>query len=64
MGIFFSRNHLSRQWYEGDAVVDVLKLGDIDDSFGVGQFRLAEIVARAGRQPKNVTLDQIGFIES
>ena len=55
---------LSRQWYEGDAVVDVLKLGDIDDSFGVGQFRLAEIVARSGRQPRDVTLDQIGFIKS
>ena len=55
---------LGRQWYEGDAVIDVLKLGDIDDSFGVGQFRLAEIVARSGRQPRDVTLDQIGFIKS
>ena len=55
---------LGRQWYEGDAVIDVLKLGNIDDSFGVGQFRLAEIVARSGRQPRDVTLDQIGFIKS
>ena len=55
---------LGRQWHKGDAVVDVLKLGDIDDSFGVGQFRLGEIVAKSGRQPKDVTLDRFGFIKN
>ncbi|NJO96736.1 MAG: hypothetical protein HC764_12495 [Pleurocapsa sp. CRU_1_2] len=55
---------LGRQWYEGDAVTDVLKLGDIDDSFGVGQFRLGEIVAKSGRQPQDVTLDRFGFIKN
>ena len=54
---------LGRQWYKGDAVVDVLKLGDIDDSFGVGRFRLGEIVAKSGRQVEEVTLDQFGFIK-
>lgn len=54
---------LGRQWYKGDAVVNVLKLGDIDDSFGVGQFRLGEIVAKSGRQPRDITLDQFGFIK-
>ena len=54
---------LGRQWYKGDAVIDVLKLGDIDDSFGVGRFRLGEIVAKSGRQPGDVTLDQFGFIK-
>lgn len=55
---------LGRQWYKGDAVINVLKLGDIDDSFGVGKFRLGEIVAKSGRQPGEVTLDQFGFIEN
>ena len=54
---------LGRRWYKGDAVIDVLKLGDIDDSFGVGRFRLAEIVAKSSRQPRKVTLDQFGFIK-
>ncbi|MEO0835330.1 MAG: hypothetical protein AAFY16_04920 [Cyanobacteria bacterium J06642_3] len=54
---------LGRQWYKGDAVIDVLKLGDIDDSFGVGRFRLGEIVAKSGRQLEEVTLDQFGFIK-
>ena len=54
---------LGRQWYKGNAVIDVLKLGDIDDSFGVGRFRLAEIVAKSDRQLEEVTLDQFGFIK-
>ena len=55
---------LGRQWHKGDAVIDILKLGDIEDSFGVGQFRLEEIVAKSGRQPKDVTLDRFGFIKN
>ena len=55
---------LGRQWHQGDAVIDVLKLGDIDDSFGVGRFRLGEIVVKSGRQPRDITLNQIGFIKN
>ena len=55
---------LGRQWHKGDAVINVLKLGDIDDSFGVGRFRLGEIVAKSGRQPQDVTLDRFGFIKN
>ena len=55
---------LGRQWHKGDAVINVLKLGDIDDSFGVGQFRLGEIVAKSGRQPQDVTFDRLGFIKN
>ncbi|MDJ0571018.1 MAG: hypothetical protein QNJ53_18485 [Pleurocapsa sp. MO_192.B19] len=54
---------LGRQWYKGDAIIDVLKLGDIDESFGVGRFSLAEIVAKSGRRPQDVTLAQFGFIK-
>ena len=43
---------LGRQWHKGDAVINVLKLGDIDDSFGVGQFRLGEIVVESGSPAK------------
>ncbi|NJL51043.1 MAG: hypothetical protein HC930_00465 [Hydrococcus sp. SU_1_0] len=55
---------LGRQWYRGDAVIDVLKLGDIDDSFGVGRLKLGEIVVKSARQPSDVTLDQFGFIKN
>lgn len=55
---------LGRQWHRGEAITHVLKLGDINDSFGVGQFSLGEIVAKSGRQPKDVTLDQFGFIKN
>ena len=55
---------LGRRWHKGDAVIDILKLGDIDDSFGVGQFRLGEIVAKSSRQPKDVTLNRFGFIKN
>ena len=54
---------LGRRWHKGDAIIDVLKLGDIDDSFGVGQFRLGEIVVKSGRQLQDVTLDRFGFIK-
>ena len=54
---------LSRQWQAGDSVAEVLKLGDIDDSFGVGQFTLGEIVNKSGRQLTHATLAQFGFIE-
>ena len=55
--------NLGRQWYKGDAIIDVLKLGDIDESFGVGRFSLAEIVAKSGRRTQDVTLAQFGFIK-
>ncbi|PSB07276.1 hypothetical protein C7B62_20390 [Pleurocapsa sp. CCALA 161] len=55
---------LGRQWYRGDAVIDILKLGDIDDSFGVGRLKLGEIVAKSGRQSRDVTLDRFGFIKN
>ncbi len=52
---------LGRQWQRGDLVVDVLKLGDIAESFGVGNFTLKEIVIKSGRELEQVSLDQFGF---
>lgn len=55
---------LGRQWQKGDLVTDILKLGDIDDSFAVGQLTLSQIMAKSGRDPNHVTLAQIGLIDN
>ncbi len=55
---------LGRQWQAGDRVVDVLKLGDLDEALGIGSMRLGEIVTLAGDLPHQATLDRFGFIES
>lgn len=54
---------LGRQWQAGDAVIDVLKLGDLDEALGIGKMRLGEIVTKSGHQFHEVTLDRLGFIE-
>lgn len=54
---------LGRQWRSGDLVTDILKLGDIDDSLGVGKLTLSQIMAKSGRDPSSVTLEQIGLID-
>ncbi|PSB07855.1 hypothetical protein C7B62_18630 [Pleurocapsa sp. CCALA 161] len=54
---------LGRQWQAGDAVIDVLKLGDLDEALGIGRMRLGEIVTKSGHQFHEVTLDRLGFIE-
>ena len=53
---------LGRQWQQGDLVVEVLKLGDLAESFGVGNFTLKEIVIKSGRKLDRVSLDQFGFL--
>jgi hypothetical protein len=54
---------LGRQWRSGDLVTDILKLGDIDDSLGVGKLTLSQIMTKSGRDPSSVTLEQIGLID-
>jgi hypothetical protein len=54
---------LGRQWQAGDAVIDVLKLGDLDEALGIGRMRLGQIVTKSGHQFHEVTLDRLGFIE-
>ncbi|MGL6343937.1 MAG: hypothetical protein ACRC80_32930 [Waterburya sp.] len=54
---------MGRQWQAGDAVIDVLKLGDLDEALGIGKMRLGEIVTKSGHQFHEVTLDRLGFIE-
>jgi hypothetical protein len=55
---------LGRQWRSGDLVTDILKLGDIEESFGVGKLTLSQIVAKSGRDLNSVTLEQIGLIDN
>ena len=54
--------NLGRQWQAGDLIIDTLKLGDIDDSFGVSRFSLGEITTLSGRSLDDITLSQFGFI--
>lgn len=53
---------LGRQWQQGDLIVEVLKLGDLAESFGVGNFTLEEIIIKSGRELNRVSLDQFGFL--
>ncbi|MEL6439129.1 MAG: hypothetical protein AAFQ80_07760 [Cyanobacteria bacterium J06621_8] len=54
---------LSRQWDKGDPVASVLKLGDIDDAFGVGNLSLNEVITKSGGLPQDVSLSSFSFIE-
>ena len=54
---------LGREWSAGDLVVDTLKLGDLEEGFGIGQLSLGDIVTKSGRELEDVTLDRFGFLE-
>ena len=47
---------LSREWYAGDSLVEILKLGDLEEALAVGDFSLGEIAAITG-----VALDEIAL---
>lgn len=55
---------LGRQWHSGDLVTDILKLGDLEESLEVGKLTLSQIMAKSGRDPSSVTLEQIGLIDN
>ena len=55
---------LGRQWQAGDLVTDVLKLGDLEESFGIGKLTLNDIVTKSGRHSNMATLDRFGFMDT
>lgn len=55
---------LGRQWQAGNSVADILKLGDLEESFGLGKLTLGEIVTKSGRHSHLATLDRIGFMDT
>lgn len=54
---------LGREWSAGDLVIDILKLGDLESGFGLGQLSLGDIATKSGREPEDITLERIGFLE-
>ncbi|MEM9215683.1 MAG: hypothetical protein AAGD25_15250 [Cyanobacteria bacterium P01_F01_bin.150] len=55
---------LSRTWSEGDAVGEVIKLGDIAEGFSVQQFSLNDIAAVTGIEVsmESLPLDSFGLV--
>lgn len=53
---------LSRSWQAGDSALDVLKLGDIQDAFALGDFRLGDAVQLGGFDPSTLSLSNFSFL--
>jgi hypothetical protein len=54
--------NLSRSWQAGDFVLEVLKLGDVQDAFALGNFRLGEAMRLGGLDPTTLSLSNFGFL--
>lgn len=52
----------SRAWNAGDSIADVIKLGDVQDAFGLEQFRLDQIAGIAGFDLNQLNLGNVGFL--
>ena len=53
---------LSRSWQAGDSVLSVLKLGDVQDAFALGNFRLGDAVQLGGFDPARLSLNNFSFL--
>ena len=53
---------ISRSWAAGDAPADVVKLGDLEVDFQVGQLSLAQIAALTGLDLSEVSLNEFPFV--
>ena len=53
---------LSRSWQAGDSVLSVLKLGDVQDAFALGNFRLGDAVQLGGLDPARLSLNNFSFL--
>jgi hypothetical protein len=54
--------NLSRSWQAGDSVLNVLKLGDVQDAFALGNFRLGDSVHWGGLDPTTLSLSNFSFL--
>lgn len=55
---------LSRSWQTGDSVLNVLKLGDVQDAFALGNLRLGESVQLGGLDPVTLSLSNFSFLRN
>jgi hypothetical protein len=55
---------LSRSWQIGDSVLNVLKLGDVQDAFALGNFRLGDAVQLGGLDPNTLSLSNFSFLRN
>jgi len=56
--------NLSRSWQAGDSVLSVLKLGDVQDAFALGNFRLGDAVQLGGLDPATLSLSNFSFLKN
>jgi predicted chitinase len=54
----------SRSWPPGSALGDVLKLGDVQDAFGLEQFSLGAIAQRSGLNLDSLNLSHFPLLQS
>ncbi len=47
---------LSREWFAGDSLVDILKLGDVEKAFAAQEFSIGEIAAITGADTDEIAL--------
>ncbi len=53
---------LSREWLAGDSLVDILKLGDVEEAFAAEEFSLGEIAAITGVDTDEIALSSFELV--
>jgi hypothetical protein len=56
--------NLSRSWQAGNSVLNVLKLGDVQDAFALGNFRLGDAVRLGELDPATLSLSNFSFLQT
>ncbi len=54
---------LSRQWLAGDSVVDILKLGDLEEAFAIQEFTIDEIISITGTDAEDISLSSFELVQ-
>ena len=54
---------LSRQWFAGDSVVDILKLGDLEEAFAIQEFSVGDILSITGEDADDISLESFGLVK-
>lgn len=53
---------LSREWLRGDFLVDILKLGDVEEAFAAQEFSIGEIAAITGTDSNDIALSSFELV--
>ena len=54
---------LSRQWLAGDSLVDILKLGDLEEAFAIQELSIGEITAITGIDTNDIALSTFELVK-